>query len=201
MNYFVHVSADVDSQAIVGKGTKIWNQAQVREGVCIGRNCIIGKGVYIDFDVAIGDNVKIQNGCCVYHGVTLEDGVFLGPGAILTNDKFPRAINPNGSLKTDADWIVGKILVKQGASLGTGAVVLPGVTIAAFAMVGAGTVVTKDVPEHGLVVGNPAQLIGFVCFCGVRLGKGAGAGDETRLSCDKCGAEIQLPITVWRQIV
>lgn len=201
MNTYIHATADVSPQAVVGEGTKIWHQAQVREGACIGRNCIVGKDVYIDFDVVIGDNVKIQNGCCVYHGVTLEDGVFLGPGVILTNDRLPRAINPNGSLRTDADWVVGKILVKRGASLGAGVVVLSDVTIGVFAMVGAGAVVTKDVPDYGLVVGNPARLAGFVCLCGARLRKGEGGRDEIRASCGKCGTEIQVPIALWRQVV
>jgi len=199
VNVFIHASADVSPQAIIGKGTKIWHQVQIREGVRIGEDCIIGKSAYIDFDVIIGDNVKIQNGCCVYHGVTLEDGVFLGPGVILTNDKFPRAINPDGLLKTDTDWVVGKILVKRGASVGAGAVVLPDVTIGMFAMVGAGTIVTKDVPDYGLVMGNPAQLVGFVCSCGARLREGEVVGDEVRASCSRCGREIRVPLALWRR--
>ena len=132
----------------------------------MGVNCIVGKGTYIDFDVSIGDNVKIQNGVYVYHGVTVEDGVFLGPGVILTNDKLPRAINPDGSLKGDADWEVSPILIRRGASIGAGAVVLPGVTVGEFALVGAGAVVTCDVPAHGLAYGNPARVYGYVCSCG-----------------------------------
>jgi len=164
--HFVHPTADVSPQVTIGPGTRVWHQAQVRQGVCLGANCIVGKGVYIDFDVTIGDNVKIQNGVYVYHGVTIEDGVFLGPGVILTNDKLPRAINPDGTLKTDADWEVSPVLIRRGASIGAGAVVLPGVTVGEFAMVGAGTIVTRDVPAHGLVYGNPARLHGYVCRCG-----------------------------------
>jgi acetyltransferase-like isoleucine patch superfamily enzyme len=201
MNVFIHATADVSMQAVIGEGTKIWHQAQVREGAHIGRNCIIGKGVYIDFNVIIGNNVKIQNGSYVYHGVTLEDGVFLGPGVILTNDRLPRAINPNGSLKTDADWIEGKILVKRGASLGAATVVLPDVNIGVFAMVGAGAVVTKDVSDYGLVMGNPARLVGFVCSCGARITKGEEVRDEIWTICDKCGAKVQVPIALWRQTV
>jgi UDP-2-acetamido-3-amino-2,3-dideoxy-glucuronate N-acetyltransferase len=163
---FVHPTADVSSEAVVGPGTRIWHQAQVRERACLGANCIVGKGTYVDLDVSIGDNVKIQNGVYVYHGVTVEDGVFLGPGVILTNDKLPRAINPDGSLKTDADWEVSLTLIRRGASIGAGAVILPGVTVGEFAMVGAGSVVTRDVPAHGLVYGNPACLHGYVCRCG-----------------------------------
>jgi UDP-2-acetamido-3-amino-2,3-dideoxy-glucuronate N-acetyltransferase len=190
-------SAEVSPRAVIGEGTRIWHQAQVREGVRIGRNCILGKGVYVDFDVIIGDNVKIQNGCSVYHGVILEDGVFLGPGAILTNDKIPRGINPDGSLKTEIDWDTGKILVKRGASLGAGAVVLPDVVIGTFAMIGAGAVVTKDVPDHGLVMGNPARLVGLVCHCGTRLKDGEVANGEMRALCDVCNAIVPVPVDRW----
>ena len=163
---FIHPTSEVSSQAVIGPGTRIWHQAQVRERVCLGANCIVGKGAYIDFDVTIGDNVKIQNGVYVYHGATVEDGVFLGPGVILTNDKLPRAINPDGSLKSDADWEVSSTLIQRGASIGAGAVVLPGVTVGEFALVGAGAVVTRDVPAHALAYGNPARSHGYVCRCG-----------------------------------
>jgi UDP-2-acetamido-3-amino-2,3-dideoxy-glucuronate N-acetyltransferase len=177
---FIHPSADVSAEAVIGPDTCIWHQAQVRERACLGANCIVGKGVYIDFDVSIGDNVKIQNGVYVYHGVTVEDGVFLGPGAILTNDKLPRAINPDGTLKADADWEVSPILIRRGASIGAGAVILPGVTVGEFAMVGAGAVVTRDVPAHGLAYGNPARIHGYVCRCGRLL-------DELENHQWKCG--------------
>lgn len=153
----IHPTAEVSPKAKIGQGTLIWHQAQVREGVVIGKNCILGKGVYIDFDVKIGNNVKIQNYVSVYHGATIEDGVFLGPYVCITNDKYPRAINPNGSLKKESDWEVGKTLIKQGASLGAGSIILPGITIGKWAMVGAGSVVTKDIPDFGLVYGSPAK--------------------------------------------
>jgi len=165
----IHPTAEVSPLATIGEGTRIWHQAQVRERARIGRSCIIGKGVYIDFDVVIGDRVKIQNGVSIYHGATIEDGVFVGPHACLTNDKLPRAITPDGELKRDADWEVGRILVRYGASIGAGVIILPGVTVGRFAMVGAGAVVTRDVTAHALVVGNPARLAGFVCACGHRL--------------------------------
>jgi acetyltransferase-like isoleucine patch superfamily enzyme len=120
----------------------------------------------VDFDVTIGDNCKLQNGVFVYHPATLEDGVFLGPGVIITNDKFPRAINPDGSLKQDADWEVGPVHIGRGASLGAGAIVLPNVRVGQFATVGSGAVVSNDVPDHGLVVGVPARLVGYACACG-----------------------------------
>lgn len=184
----IHATAEVSPQAVIGKGVSIWHQAQLREGCQVGNDCIIGKGVYIDFDVVIGDRVKIQNGCYLYHGSLLEEGVFLGPGVILTNDKVPRAINPDGSLKVDGEWRVGKILVKKGASLGAGVVVLPDITIGKFAMIGAGSVVTRDVPAHGLAVGSPAHLIGFVCYCGQRVNV-----VEGRATCMHCGMEVSVP--------
>lgn len=165
----IHPTADVSPEAQIGSGTRIWHQAQVREGVVIGDNCIVGKDVYIDFDVVIGNNVKIQNSALVYHGVTLEDGVFIGPQACLTNDRVPRAITPEGRLKTAEDWSAGPIRVCYGASIGAGAIVLPDVTIGRFAMVAAGAVVTRSVPDYGLVVGVPARLVGYVCPCGQRL--------------------------------
>lgn len=167
----IHPTADVSADAAVGAGTRIWHQAQVREGAVIGRECIIGKGAYVDKDVRIGDFCKLQNGVFVFHGFTIEDGVFLGPGAMLLNDKHPRAVNPDGSPKSDADWLVSEGVVRYGAAVGGGAVVLPGVTIGRMALVGSGAVVTRDVPERGIVAGNPARLRGFACDCGRPLHK------------------------------
>jgi UDP-2-acetamido-3-amino-2,3-dideoxy-glucuronate N-acetyltransferase len=180
----VHPTAEVSPSAEIGKGTCIWHQAQVRERARLGENCIVSKGVYIDFDVQVGNNVKIQNGAFLYHGCTIEDGVFIGPGVCFTNDKQPRAINPDGTLKGADDWQVGKTVVRYGASVGTGSIVLPGVTIGRFAMVGAGSVVSKDVPDHALVLGVPARVVGFVCACGEKLAGGS-AGHDT--ACGRCG--------------
>jgi acetyltransferase-like isoleucine patch superfamily enzyme len=165
----IHASADVSTNVSIGQGTSVWNNAQIREDASIGEECIIGTGVYIDFGVQIGDHVKIQNGAFVYHGVAIESGVFIGPGVIFTNDKKPRAINPDGSLKSNDDWEVGPIRVCYGASVGAGSVILPNVTIGQFALVGAGSVVTRDVAQQALVVGNPARQIGYVCKCAARL--------------------------------
>jgi UDP-2-acetamido-3-amino-2,3-dideoxy-glucuronate N-acetyltransferase len=165
----IHSTAEVSPGAHIGNETVIWAQAQVREGATIGKNCVIGKGVYIDHDVSIGNNIKLQNRASLYYGASLEDGVFIGPHACLTNDKYPRAITPQGLLKGIDDWEVGHILVKYGASVGAGAIVLPDVTIGTFALVGAGAVVTADVPDHGIVLGNPARLKGFTCKCARRL--------------------------------
>jgi UDP-2-acetamido-3-amino-2,3-dideoxy-glucuronate N-acetyltransferase len=184
---FVHPTADVSSGAKIGAGTKVWHQAQIREGAVIGRQCIIGKGAYVDKDVRIGDFCKLQNGVFVFHGFNVEEGVFLGPAAMLLNDKHPRAINPDGTPKSDADWEVSEGVVRYGAAIGAGAVVLPGVSVGRMALVGAGAVVTRDVPERGMVAGNPATLRGFVCDCGRRLSKHGG-----RYECARDGRTYEI---------
>jgi acetyltransferase-like isoleucine patch superfamily enzyme len=188
----IHPSADVSPNAIIGQGTNIWHQAQVRERAQLGRNCIVGKGAYIDTGVVIGDNVKIQNGAFIYPGVTVEDGVFIGPRACFTNDMFPRAVTLEGALKTDADWQVSPTLVCYGASIGAGAVVLPDLIIGRFALVGAGAVVTRSVPDHGLVVGNPARLVGYACRCGQRLIERERRGSLLVMNCPICHASYEL---------
>jgi UDP-2-acetamido-3-amino-2,3-dideoxy-glucuronate N-acetyltransferase len=165
----IHPSAEVSPLAKIGAGTRIWNYAQVRERAEIGESCIVAKNVYIDFEVRIGARCKIQNNCSLYHGTTLEDGVFLGPHVVLANDKIPRAINPDGSLKGAEDWQVSHALICYGASLGAGVIVLPGVTVGRFAMIGSGAVVTKNVPDYALMVGNPARQIGWVDARGARV--------------------------------
>lgn len=174
----IHRTAEV-SDAIIGSGTKVWNEAQVRTGAVIGRDCVLGKGVYIDVDVKIGDRVKLENRVSVFRGARLASGVFIGPHTCLLNDKNPRATNPDGSLQTDSDWEARGVVVLEGASIGGGCVLLPGLNVGRFAMVGAGSVVTRDVPHHGLVYGNPARLVGYVCDCGSRLDPGG--------SCTSCG--------------
>jgi len=166
---FIHPTADVSPNARIGVGTRVWNYAQIREGAQIGAECIIGKNVYIDFDVQIGNRVKIQNNVSVYHGVTIEDGVFIGPHVCFCNDTLPRAITPQGDLKGPSDWTIGPILVRYGASIGAGSIIVPHVTIGSFALIGAGSVVTRSVPDHALVYGNPARQQGYVCRCGQRL--------------------------------
>ena len=135
----------------------------------IGRNCILGKGVYVDFGVKLGDNVKIQNYVSVFHGVSVEDGVFIGPHVCFTNDMNPRAINPDGSLKSADDWVLSETLVKHGASIGANSTIRCGITLGEWSMIGAGSVVTTTVPPYGLVYGNPARMRGFVCPCGHKL--------------------------------
>jgi acetyltransferase-like isoleucine patch superfamily enzyme len=182
----IHPSADVAPDAEIGPGTSIWNQAQVREGARIGARCIIGKNVYVDTGVVIGDDVKVQNNVSLFHGVTVEDGVFIGPHVCFTNDRVPRAVNPDGTLKTDADWEVSPILVRYGAALGANATILPGVTIGRWGMVGSGSVVTRDVAAHELVAGNPARRLGSACPCGQPLRDDDGG--EFVGACPRCGA-------------
>ncbi len=165
----IHPSADVEPGVSVGPRTAIWHRAQVREGATLGADCVVGRDVFIDAGVVVGERVKIQNAALVYHGVTVEDGVFIGPGAILTNDRYPRAITSSGDLARAGDWRPSPVLVRHGASIGAGAVVVAGVEIGRFAMVGAGGVVTRNVPPHALVAGSPAHRLGWVCACGIRL--------------------------------
>ena len=186
----VHPTAEVSNQAKIGDKTKVWHQCQIREKAVIGDNCILGKNVYIDHSVRIGNNVKVQNNSSIYHGSEIEDGVFIGPHVCLTNDKTPRAITKDGKLKEGSDWEIGKILVKKGASIGAGSIILPDVTIGQFAMVGAGSVVTKDVPDYGLVYGNPAKLNGYVCKCGIKITKIDERGNNLILRCSKCKEKI-----------
>jgi acetyltransferase-like isoleucine patch superfamily enzyme len=196
----IHPSADVSDDAQIGPGTRIWHQVQVREGAVIGSECILGKGAYVDLNVSIGNRCKLQNSVFVFHGFNLEDGVFLGPGVMLLNDKNPRAINADGSLKSDSDWTASAADVRHGAAVGGGAVVLPGVSIGRFAMVGAGAVVTRQVPDHGIVVGNPARLKGFACVCGKPLKRVGGKSGAVLMRCDDCGTEVSIPVDIYAQL-
>lgn len=190
--FFAHATAEVSPKAKIGDGTKIWHSAQVRENADIGENCIIGKNVYIDFEVKIGKNCKIQNNCSVYHGSTIEEGVFLGPHCVLTNDRHPRAVNNDLTLKAADDWKVEGVTIRKGAALGAGTIAVAGVTIGEWAMTGSGSVVTKDVPPHAIVAGNPAALLGFVCKCGQKLDTPKETGGEMKFKCAHCKEEITL---------
>jgi len=196
----IHPTAEVSPHAKIGEGSAIWNHVQVRENASLGENCILSKGVYVDAGVTIGNNVKIQNYVSVYHGVTIEDGVFVGPHVCFTNDLRPRAVNPDGSLKSADDWVLSKTLIKRGAAIGANSTIICGTTIGSWAMIGSGSVVSKDVPDYGLVWGNPARLHGFVCPCGERLEKESQNEQFVIARCPKCNQIIQIQKTDWEKI-
>lgn len=172
---FIHSSASVEPGATIGDGSKVWSNVQIRTGAVVGRNCVFGRNSFVDANVVVGDNCKVQNNASLYEGVTLENGVFVGPHVAFTNDKIPRAVNADGSLKSADDWIHGRTHVCEGAAIGAACVIVTGVTIGSWAMIGSGSVVTKSVPEHALVVGNPGRIVGWVSAEGVRCDDQAAA--------------------------
>jgi acetyltransferase-like isoleucine patch superfamily enzyme len=185
MKYFVHPTAIVEEGAKIGENTRIWHFAHIRENAEIGKNCNIGKSVYIDKDVKIGNNVKIQNFVSIYKGVEIEDDVFIGPSVTFTNDLYPRAFI------WGEDKIV-KTKVKRGASIGANSTIICGITIGEYAMIGAGSVVTKDVPPFGLVYGNPARLKGYVCYCGKKLENILEEKDDEIVFKCSCGKVVRI---------
>jgi UDP-2-acetamido-3-amino-2,3-dideoxy-glucuronate N-acetyltransferase len=179
-DYFVHESSYIDEPCEIGKGTKIWHFTHIMKNSKIGENCNIGQNVVISPNVVIGNNVKIQNNVSVYTGVICEDDVFLGPSCVFTN-----VINPRSFIERKHEY--KQTLVKKGASIGANATIVCGNTIGRYALVGAGAVVTKDVPDYALVVGNPARIIGYVCKCGNRL-----ENKDEKYVCTSCGKEYIL---------
>jgi acetyltransferase-like isoleucine patch superfamily enzyme len=171
-------TAVVEDGAELGAGTRVWHFAHVRSGARIGDRCVLGKSVFVDSEVVIGAGCRIQNFVSIYSGVTLEDDVFVGPSAVFTNDRYPRA--------SGGEWDRLPTLVRMGASIGANATVLCGLTIGELAVVGAGAVVTADVEPHRLVVGNPAKPVGWVCRCG----RGVPGGPGT--ACPACGEDLAL---------
>jgi len=177
-DHFVHESCYVDEGAQIGAGTKIWHFSHVMMRARIGRDCNIGQNVVISPDVLIGDHVKIQNNVSVYTGVIIEDDVFCGPSMVFTN-----VVNPRSQVSRKHEFT--PTLVKRGASLGANCTIVCGYTIGEYAFVGAGAVVTRDVPPYALVVGNPGRVRGWMCRCGVKLA--AGAAVPAQAQCASCG--------------
>jgi UDP-2-acetamido-3-amino-2,3-dideoxy-glucuronate N-acetyltransferase len=188
-DFFVHESSYVDEGCQIGEGTRIWHFTHVMAGARVGRRCNIGQNVVIAPDVVIGDNVKIQNNVSVYAGVTLEDDVFCGPSMVFTN-----VVNPRSHVPRKHEY--QPTLVKCGASLGANSTILCGHTIGRFAFVGAGSVVTRDVPDYALVVGNPGRVVGWMCACGVKLA--ASAKPPAAATCRACGTRYTSPDGLMR---
>jgi UDP-2-acetamido-3-amino-2,3-dideoxy-glucuronate N-acetyltransferase len=178
--------ADVDPRARLGPGVSVWHLAQIREGAQIGADCIIGRGAYIGAGVRLGQRCKVQNHALIYEPAWLDDGVFVGPAAVFTNDRYPRAVTPDGSIKAAGDWEPVGVTVGRGASIGARAVCVAPVTIGSWAVVAAGAVVVKDVPDFALVAGVPARFVRWVGRAGIALTK---AGDG-RFRCPRTGARF-----------
>jgi len=174
----IHPTAIVEEGAVVGARTKVWHRSHLRSGSRIGADCTIGFAVYVDTGVVVGDRCKIQNHVSLFQGVVLEDDVFVGPGVAFTNDRYPRA--------SSTDWEVVPTMVRSGASIGANATIVCGVEVGAWSMVGAGAILTRDAPAHGLMLGAPARLTGWVCVCGRPLSR---LGEVPPQRCPSCGRE------------
>jgi UDP-2-acetamido-3-amino-2,3-dideoxy-glucuronate N-acetyltransferase len=180
-NYFAHPSSIVEEPVDIGEGTKIWHFCHVMPHASIGKNCMLGQNTFVASNVRIGNNVKIENNVSVFEGVTLEDGVFCGPSCVFTNVKNPRShISQKGNY--------GKTLVKEGATIGANTTIVCGHTVGRYVFIGAGAVVTDDVPDYAMVYGNPARIQGWVCECGTSLDFSRGS----KTACLKCGKTYAL---------
>lgn len=180
MDYFAHETSVIDEGAEVGSGTKIWHFSHVMQGAVIGRNCNIGQNVVVSPGVKLGNGIKIQNNVSIYTGVICEDDVFLGPSMVFTN-----VINPRAFIERKHEY--RPTIIRKGASIGANATIICGYTIGSYAMVGAGSVVSKNIPDYALAFGNPAKVMGWVCKCGNRLDF-----QSKKALCKKCGLNYEL---------
>ncbi len=183
-NYFAHETACIDKGAEIGPGTKIWHFCHIMPGSRIGNNCNLGQNVVVSPKCIIGNNVKIQNNVSVYTGVVLEDDVFCGPSMVFTN-----VINPRSHVERKSEY--RQTLVRKGATIGANATVICGYTLGRYCFIGAGAVVTSDVPDYALIVGNPGRLRGFVCRCGEKLTIRVDGGDVIEVACRSCGSRFR----------
>jgi len=193
--YFKHESAYVDNDVVIGEGTKIWHFSHVQKGSSLGKNCVLGQNVNIGNNVIIGDNVKIQNNVSVYEGVELEDYVFCGPSMVFTNIIDPRCEFPQKGTE-----YYRKTLVKKSASIGANATIVCGNTLGKYSFVGAGSVVTKSIPDYGMAVGLPARLVGWMCACGEKLSLSIEPQTSETSSCPKCGRNYSKNGIIVKQI-
>ena len=189
---YVHPTAVVEKTATIGAGTKVWHFVHIRENAEIGRECVLGHSVYIGKGVKIGNHVKLENRANIYQGVKIEDNAFIGPHVTFTNDPYPRSSSTN--------WTITPTLVKKGASIGAGTIVICGVTIGAHAMIGAGSTVTRDIPPHAMAYGNPAKIKGFVCKCGRPLKKEEERQKNILMKCPFCNEKHEIPREDYKKI-
>jgi UDP-2-acetamido-3-amino-2,3-dideoxy-glucuronate N-acetyltransferase len=193
MTFFAHETAVIDQPCQIGAGTRIWHFSHVMKDCRIGERCNIGQNVVVSPGCVVGDGVKIQNNVSLYTGVTIEDEVFLGPSMVFTN-----VINPRAFIERKAEY--KPTLVRRGASVGANATVVCGVTLGRYCLVGAGAVVTRDVPDYAIVVGNPARFLGWVCWCGITLPREDDSRAAAPVACTACGRTYRMEADALREI-